>query len=139
MANGPRTHQKASDSLAALRKWRTERQKLDDWNNYRQPTGSGLNKTKIAAECKFLRRAFGQNPALEEEFESILAEAQITKATDEASSARQSQATSADKQEIKRLSEEVAVLTAEIFSLKQRLRTLSHIDEVLQSTGRLVK
>ena len=139
MPNGPRTHQKATDSLTELQKWRTDRRRLGDWDNYRQNAGSGLNKTKIAAECRFLPRAFGQNPALKAEFESILAEVQIVKATDAASSARQSHATSSDKQEIKRLSEQVAALAAENFTLKQRLKQVEHIDLVLQATGRLVK
>ena len=139
MTSGPATHQKAEESLIRLKGWHVDRNRLDDWDKYRQSAGWGLNKTLIASECKFLPAAFRQNPAIKNEFAAIVESAKIAKSTEATQAKRHATQSSSDQREIKQLRERLAEVTAENLELRRKNSHLQHIDQVLQESGRLVK
>ncbi|CAH1702627.1 conserved hypothetical protein [Hyphomicrobiales bacterium] len=149
MANG---RQIAEANVRKLRAWADEIRRPEDWAAF--ITNGQLNRSAIASACGFGRSVFAQNPAAKAlffELEGRLHQTGVLEprverdrgATDASVRAQHHPAAADDKtrrleQEIKRRDERIAAQMAEITGLRDRLRRLEHIEQIMLSGRRVI-
>lgn len=149
MANG---RQIAEENVRKLRAWADEIRRPEDWAAF--IANGQLNRSAIAGACGFGRSVFAQNPAAKAlffEIEGRLHENGILQpradrdigATDTSTQAQHHTAEADDKTrrlegEIRRRDERIAAQMAEITGLRERLRRLEHVEQVMLSGRRVI-
>jgi len=150
MANGKEL---GAENIARFKSWAAEREAANDWAEYIRR--GQLNRTEVAAECRFAKSVLRQNPAVKsalEDLESRLrADGTLPSEGNRKSSHTQDEAASASidrriatlnnrtEQRVKALEEQNASLRAEVLELREQLKRYQIIDDHLAQTGRMVR
>lgn len=137
MANGV---QIAKENVRRFEEWIADRSAAGDWASY--INANRLNRTEIAKECGFAKSVLLQNPVVKtrlERLESELAtQGLLTQQPKQSlSEVRASEALERSRRRVNQLEQQNHTLSAENDALKDKLRQLGVLDELLCESGRL--
>ena len=157
MENGKNGRQIGAEYAEWFNNWVTERDSVGDWSDYVR--AGKLNRTEIAAECRFDRGILQTNPVIKTALAALemrlsgkgvmspksdlraspKASSPLDEASVQAIERRLAVSKSRDDRRIKSLEEQNAVLAAEVSRLKEQVRQYKLIDEHLAETGRMIR